>query len=102
MKLFVCCPWPSPEPRRALLISYGVGSTARALADAAGLEPIDVVDISRDVLEMARRISRGAASIRSAIRGARPRRGRPLLPADDAARLRPHHGRAAATRAPAS
>ncbi len=53
MKLFVW--WPvalHPDPRRALLISYGVGTTARALADTASLEEIDVVDISRDILQL--------------------------------------------------
>ena len=47
--------WPAavhPDLRRALLISYGVGVTARALTSLPGLEQIDVVDISRDVLEM--------------------------------------------------
>jgi len=49
--------WPAavhPDLRRALLISYGVGVTARALTSLPGLERIDVVDISRDVLEMSR------------------------------------------------
>ena len=53
MKLFVY--WPialHPEARSALLISYGIGSTAKALTDTAGLERIDVVDISPEVLEM--------------------------------------------------
>jgi len=53
MKLYVW--WPvalHPAPRRALLISYGVGSTARALVDTRELEHIDIVDISRDVLAM--------------------------------------------------
>ena len=47
--------WPAivhPDLRRALLISYGVGVTARALTCLPGLERIDVVDLSRDVLEM--------------------------------------------------
>ena len=52
MKLFV---WLAasvhPKLESALLISYGVGSTARALADWPTLERIAVVDISRDVLE---------------------------------------------------
>jgi predicted membrane-bound spermidine synthase len=53
MKLFVYLPVAlHPAPRRALLISYGVGSTARALADTRELETIDVVDISRDILDM--------------------------------------------------
>ena len=55
MKLFVY--WPvalHPGLRHALLISYGVGATARALADTRELETIDVVDVSRDILEMSR------------------------------------------------
>ena len=47
--------WPAavhPDLRQALLISYGVGVTARALTRLPGLERIDVVDISGDVLEM--------------------------------------------------
>jgi len=53
MKLFVY--WPvalHPNPKRALLICYGIGNTAKALTDSKGLETIDVVDLSRDVLEM--------------------------------------------------
>ena len=53
MKLFVY--WPMavhPDPKRALLICYGIGSTAKAMIDSNSLEAIDVVDISRDVLEM--------------------------------------------------
>jgi predicted membrane-bound spermidine synthase len=55
MKMFAY--WPlalNPEARHALLISYGVGSTARALTDSASLQSIDVVDISREILEMGR------------------------------------------------
>ncbi len=43
-----------PDARRALLISFGVGSTAKALTDTKSLRVIDVVDISRDILEMGR------------------------------------------------
>jgi spermidine synthase len=53
MKLFVY--WPvaiHPDPKRALLISYGVGATAQALVDTQSFEVIDVVDISRDILDM--------------------------------------------------
>jgi hypothetical protein len=42
-----------PAPRRALLISYGVGSTASALTSEPAFEAIDVVDISADVIAMA-------------------------------------------------
>jgi predicted membrane-bound spermidine synthase len=53
MKLFVHLPVAlHPQPRRALLICYGAGNTARALANTASLERIDVVDISRDVVEL--------------------------------------------------
>jgi predicted membrane-bound spermidine synthase len=54
MKLYVY--WPvalRPDPKSALLISYGVGSTAKALVDTRSLETIDVVDISREILELA-------------------------------------------------
>jgi spermidine synthase len=53
MKLYVY--WAmavNPSARKALLISYGVGNTAKALTDTRQLESIDVVDISRDVLEL--------------------------------------------------
>ncbi|HTN43350.1 MAG TPA: spermidine synthase [Nitrospiria bacterium] len=53
MDLFVN--WPMavhPHIKRALLICFGVGNTAKALTDSRGVETIDVVDISRDVLEM--------------------------------------------------
>ncbi len=53
MKLFVWLPVAlRPGPKRALLISYGVGSTAKALVDTPSLESIDVVDVSRNVLEL--------------------------------------------------
>ena len=55
MKLFVY--WPMavhPHLKHALLIAYGVGNTAKAMTDSKSLETIDVVDLSRDVLEMNR------------------------------------------------
>ena len=53
MKLYVYLPIAlNPDSRDALLISYGVGSTAKALTDTRGLENIDIVDISADILEM--------------------------------------------------
>ena len=42
----------NPSARKALLISYGIGTTAKALTDTRQLESIDVVDISRDILEL--------------------------------------------------
>jgi hypothetical protein len=56
MKLYVVLPAAlHPELRRGLLVSYGVGSTARALADVSSFETIDVVDISREILDLAPR-----------------------------------------------
>ena len=52
MKYFVC--WPlafHPEVKKALLISYGVGQTAKALTDSAEIEDIDIVDLSADILD---------------------------------------------------
>lgn len=55
MKAFVYLPATMhPDLRRALLISYGVGSTAKALTNTPSLESIDVVDISSEILEMSR------------------------------------------------
>jgi len=54
-KLYVY--WPMavhPSLRRALLIGYGVGNTAKAMTDSRSLETIDVVDLSRDILAMSR------------------------------------------------
>jgi spermidine synthase len=52
MKLYVY--WPMavhPNLKHALLVAYGVGNTAKAMTDSKSLETIDVVDISRDILE---------------------------------------------------
>ncbi len=54
MKLYAW--WPvalASEPKQALLISFGTGSTANALTATQSLERIDIVDISRDVLALA-------------------------------------------------
>jgi predicted membrane-bound spermidine synthase len=62
MKLFAW--WPlavRPDARRALLISYGLGNTAEALAGAPGLERIDVVDISPTILGLSPLVARGRA-----------------------------------------
>ena len=40
------------NPRNALLISYGIGSTADALTNLESLEAIDCVDISKDAYEL--------------------------------------------------
>jgi len=53
MKLFIYLPVAlHTNPERALLISYGIGSTAKALTDTRSLKRIDVVDISQEILEM--------------------------------------------------
>ena len=52
MKLFVYLPAAvNPRLKNALLICFGCGMTAKALTDTKSLEKIDIVDISRDVLE---------------------------------------------------
>jgi spermidine synthase len=54
-KLYVY--WPMavhPGLKRALLIGYGVGNTAKAMTDSTSLETIDVVDLSRDILGLGR------------------------------------------------
>lgn len=63
MKLFAY--WPlalRPGAKRALLISYGLGNTAEALALAPGLEAIDVVDTSRTILGLSPLVARAGAS----------------------------------------
>jgi spermidine synthase len=53
MKQFVYLPLNlHPGAERALLISFGSGSTAKALRDVSGLREIDVVDISRDIFDV--------------------------------------------------
>jgi predicted membrane-bound spermidine synthase len=52
-KLYVYLPVAlHPNPKNALVISFGLGSTAKALTDTASFEHIDVVDISKDILEL--------------------------------------------------
>ncbi len=51
MHLFAWLPYAlHPEPRRALLISYGAGNTAQALLDEPGLRELTVVDVSPEIL----------------------------------------------------
>ena len=53
MSLYVHLPVAlHPRIERALLISYGVGNTARSLTRVEGIRSIDVVDISREIFEM--------------------------------------------------
>lgn len=55
MKLYTYLPVAlHGDIRSALLISYGVGSTARSLTESRAIERIDIVDISRDVLDLSR------------------------------------------------
>ena len=55
MKLYVYLPLAiKADIHDALLISFGVGSTAKALTDSRGLHNIDIVDISEDILEMSK------------------------------------------------
>ena len=52
----------NPNARKALLISYGVGNTAKALTETRQLESIDVVDISRDILDLSTLIFPGTSN----------------------------------------
>ncbi len=53
MKLFAWLPQSlHTAPEKALLISYGVGTTAHALLDDPALQALTVVDLSADVLAM--------------------------------------------------
>ena len=53
MKLFAYLPAAfHPRIESALVICFGVGSTASAVADLPDVRAIDVVDVSRDILEM--------------------------------------------------
>lgn len=55
MKQYVYLPIAlHPNPRRALLISYGCGITAKALTDTKELTQIAFVDISQEILNMNR------------------------------------------------
>jgi hypothetical protein len=55
MRAFVYLPVAlNPQATRALLISYGVGVTARSLTDTPWLQSIDVVDVSRDIVRATR------------------------------------------------
>ncbi len=52
MNLFVY--WPAavhPDLKNALLICFGVGNTCKALTEIPSIEHIDVVDISKDILD---------------------------------------------------
>jgi predicted membrane-bound spermidine synthase len=53
MKLFAYLPAAlHPKIERALLICFGVGMTASALTDLPDLRSLEVVDVSRDILDM--------------------------------------------------
>ena len=53
MKQYVYLPVALRQPMEsAALISFGVGSTAKALTDTASLQHIDIIDISKDIIEL--------------------------------------------------
>jgi spermidine synthase len=53
MKLFAYLPAAfHPRIERVLVICFGVGATASAVADLPDVKAIDIVDVSRDILEM--------------------------------------------------
>lgn len=55
MKLFAYLPLAvQPDISKTLLICFGVGSTLKALTDSDSITQIDVVDTSRDILDLSR------------------------------------------------
>ncbi|HUP90674.1 MAG TPA: fused MFS/spermidine synthase [Solimonas sp.] len=53
MRLFAYLPAAlHPKIEHALLICFGVGNTARALAELPDVKTIDIADVSRDILEL--------------------------------------------------
>ena len=63
MSLFVYLPLAlRPHARNALLISYGVGITAHTLTQARQLDSIDVVDISKSILDLSSIVWPGSAN----------------------------------------
>ena len=62
MSAFVYLPLAlRPQTKNALLISYGVGVTAKRLTEAKQLESIDIVDISKSVVDLSAIVWPGAA-----------------------------------------
>jgi predicted membrane-bound spermidine synthase len=45
-----------PKLRRALVVGFGIGNTAKALTDMPELEHLDIVDVSRDMLDESRHL----------------------------------------------
>ena len=63
MSAFVYLPLAlRPQTRNVLLISYGVGTTAKRLTEAKQLQSIDVVDISKTILGLSSIVWPGAAN----------------------------------------
>lgn len=57
MKLFVYLPVAlSPRVDSALVLGFGIGNTASALADTKEVKRIDVVDTSKEMLDLSRRV----------------------------------------------
>jgi spermidine synthase len=57
MKLFAYLPIAlNQDIKNSLLLCYGCGSTAKALTDTKSIKRIDVVDISKDVIDMSKNI----------------------------------------------
>jgi spermidine synthase len=57
MKAFVYLPAALHEGlKTALVVGFGIGNTAKALTDTPAIERIDIVDVSRDMLDESRRL----------------------------------------------
>ena len=58
MELFVVLPAAlHPRIERALIVGYGIGNTARALTDLPEVKRVDVVDVSSDIIALARQVT---------------------------------------------
>jgi spermidine synthase len=58
MELFVALPAAiHPRIERALVVGYGIGNTARALTALPEVKRVDVVDVSSDIIALARAIT---------------------------------------------
>lgn len=92
MKQYVYLPAAiHPDMKKACLISFGCGVTARALTDYSDLTQIDIVDISQDILDLNDVVYPDPASHSL-------HRGRSLLSTDDRRKVRSDHKRAATTK----
>ena len=79
-----------PQPRRALVIGLGTGSSAGWLGAIPSMERVDVVELEPLVLDVARACAPVNHDVHAQPEGSRDDRRRPRAAADDARSLRRH------------